>query len=758
MTRARLVASALVAAAGLGLGFLPLFAGPGYEHAIATGLHVPTVAAIVAALEGYHAGRLRAESPADRVARGMRLGALLAAIALATALVHGLRVGMCDPWGGFVTFALGPGLGSVLGGGAGAVACLVAGRRRWLAVSIAGLTPLTTALVAGLWFYFSPAVFAYDPYVGFFSGTLYDEVVDAGGPLLTYRAGTLATLVALVGVSRHLARDADTGRLWLPSAPIVGGLAAIASLALVLSGTSLGHRSTSASIAATLGGRLSGPRCDVVFPRATAKVDADLLLRDCEEELAMVEARLGARGPERVTAFFFHDAEQKRRLMGAAETYVAKPWRKEVYLQMSAYPHPVLGHELAHVVAGAFGAGPFRVAGGLFPNPGLVEGIAVFASPDRDELTPLQWARAMRDLELLPPLSRTFGGGFLAQNSSLAYTVAGAFVGHLYERGQGAAVRAWYGGARFDAAFGVSFAAAEAAFRASLDAVTLPPEAFAVAKARFSRPAIWGRRCPHVVERLRDEAERCRDEGDLAGAEAHFRALLRLDVADPAARVDLAKIAGLRGDLVGLAAQLRLLVDDPRTPTTHRNRVREALGDLALRAGRLEEAAALYDAARAEVLDDDAARTLDVKRFAATSVTRAQLFGRLLAARFGPKDGKDDRDAAMLAVAAASARDGDPIEGTLARYLVARKLVDDKAWDEASALLLALDPSQLAQVSPRLPREAARLLVVAACAAEPKSRPALVDAALARYLAAPAANEGRRAGVLRWAARCKTGL
>ena len=47
--------------------------------------------------------------------------------------------------------------------------------------------------------------------------------------------GTLATLIALVGVSRHLARDADTGRLWLPSAPIVGGLAAIASLALVLS-------------------------------------------------------------------------------------------------------------------------------------------------------------------------------------------------------------------------------------------------------------------------------------------------------------------------------------------------------------------------------------------------------------------------------------------------------------------------------------------------------------------------------------------
>ena len=44
------------------------------------------------------------------------------------------------------------------------------------------------------------------------------------------------------------------------------------------------------------------------------------------------------------------------------------------------YPHPVIGHELAHVLAGSFGEGPFRVAGaagGLVPNPGLIEGVAV---------------------------------------------------------------------------------------------------------------------------------------------------------------------------------------------------------------------------------------------------------------------------------------------------------------------------------------------------------------------------------------------
>ncbi len=106
--------------------------------------------------------------------------------------------------------------------------------------------------------------------------------------------------------------------------------------------------------------------------------------------------------------------------MGAADTLIAKPWRHEVYVQLSAYPHPVLGHELAHVVAGSFGRGPFRIAGsagGLWPDPGLIEGVAVAASPDDDELTDAQWAHAMLDLGSLPPMASVFSLGFLDQRT-----------------------------------------------------------------------------------------------------------------------------------------------------------------------------------------------------------------------------------------------------------------------------------------------------------------------------------------------------
>lgn len=761
------VGVALVLVASFGIGFLPLFAGPGYEQSVATGLFSPTIAAIVCANEAFEAG-----SPLEVLGRALKSGLWLVGAAAVMALLHGARVGFCDPLGGLATFALTAGAGTLLASAIGATFALLAGhllaphrRRRRIAATLAGLSPLASALVAGAYFYFTPAVFAFDPFVGFFSGTLYDEVVDAFGPLSTYRAGTALTLAALVALAAALQR-APAGRLRVEHRRLaaLGLTFALGSLSLSAFGKELGHRSTAGSIRATLGGARSGARCDLVYPRATSEADAAILLRDCEEQLAAVERRLGFSGPPRVTAFFFRDAEQKRALMGAADTYVAKPWRREVYLQVASYPHPVLGHELAHVVAGAAAKAPFHVAGrlaGILPNPGLIEGIAVAGSPDRDELTPAQWALAMKRIGILPPLSRTFGGGFLAQNSAMAYTLAGAFVGHQLESGRGEALRSWYGGATFEQAFGRSFESAEKEWLAALDAVPLPDGALLVAKARFDRPAIWGRRCPHVVERLRDDAESCRDDGDLAGAERKWLELLRLDEADPSARLERAKLAARRGELSAMRAQVLAMLSDARVSSTWRNRAREALADELLRrsapadAEGLAEAKALYDAARAEVLDDDSARNLDVKSYLASDPARAALFGRQLVGRPEARAAKDEALAATIDLARFAERGvGSPEDLALARYLLARRLNDARALEDAARMLASVDLAALGRITPRLVREAARIGLLLACQAEPSTRKERVADALARYRAAPPANAGRRDAIERLADRC----
>src|ERR1035438_1954409 len=104
-TRPVTIGAAVVGVVMLGLGFLPLFAGPGYEQAFATGLIVPSIAAIVTALENSRArAEKKSASPIACMLHGIEIGAGFAGISLLTAVLQGMRVGFCDLGGGVIGF------------------------------------------------------------------------------------------------------------------------------------------------------------------------------------------------------------------------------------------------------------------------------------------------------------------------------------------------------------------------------------------------------------------------------------------------------------------------------------------------------------------------------------------------------------------------------------------------------------------------------------------------------------------------------
>jgi tetratricopeptide (TPR) repeat protein len=735
------------------LGFVPLFGGPGYESSLGGGVILAFAVSITAAL----AGSSDPAPPVDALYRGLATGGLLAFAAWITTLVHGVRVGFCDALTGSESFALGPGVGALVAGTWGALAGEGARGRKWrrtAAVLIGLAGPLASILLSVWRFYASPMIFAYDPFVGYFSGTLYDTLIDFSG-LLSYRAGSAATLFAAVVLALHLGRDA-TGRVRLRSTgrlalAIAGVLAASASLLANLYGYRLGHWQTSETIAAKLGGRTEGVRCSVVHARSLRPADAERFARDCDAHVAAHERWFGAPfldwgRPGRITAFVFESSAQKGALMGAADTFIAKPWRREIYVQSAPYPHPVLGHELAHVVAGAFGQGPFRVAGslgGLIPNPGLIEGVAVAAEPPEGELLPREWAKAMKDLGLLPRLDHLFTLGFLGENAGTAYTVSGAFVTWIRDRFGADTMRAWYGGRPLPEATGVSWADLESAWRDDLDKVELPEAARAVAKARFDRPGIFRRRCPHVVDGCRARGDQLRNAGDYEGAVAAYEQLLDLDPHDEGTRLAIARVR-LREDRPDEAsAALRRLSEDIAVPRHLRDRAVEDLADLALQAGRGEEAATGYRAVMAHTLDEDALRTLDVKIAAAGD---DRLRPAVVALLVGSPGRGPDRAMAMELLGQVAV---DPANGDgLPFYLLGRQYVPGN-YDEAAARLdraLAL-PTKLNRV--RI--EAERLRMVIACAGGDGDGAARFFAA---YTAHPEVSASRRGAARALVERC----
>jgi len=749
------------------IGFVPLFGGPGYEQSLATGLIVPSAAALALALDTTRADR----TPLASVARGAALGLVLAALALLTALIHAARVGICELWGALLYFALTSAIGCVMGGVWGAVVgetvaamarrgrVVKPRRRAVLAVVLSLAGPVGCAAISVGRFIGAPMIFAYDPFVGYFSGTLYDTVIDAGSAMLTYRAGSLATLSAVVLLSSVLERNADRPfglvldlRSTSTRARAALGLVfALTSAGMILAGQKLGHFSTAESIAKDLGAEKHGVRCDVVYPSTTREQEANLLVKDCDEQVAAVEKRLGTTGPARIRAFFFRDAEDKKRLMGAAHTYIAKPWREEVYLQLGGYPHPVLGHELAHVIAGSFGRGPFKIAGqvgGLVPNPGLIEGVAVAASPDDEDLTDAQWARAMMQIGILPDMRHVFSLGFLGDASSKSYTLAGAFITWVGERFGFDVVRAWYAGGDITALTKLAWPALDESFKSDLLKVPLPEEAESFARAKFARPGIFGRKCPHVVDALRHEADVCRDTQRFDEAIRLYREAISKDAHDFASQKELATVQRRHGNREEgrLALSRMVAADDKKVPRTYRDRADEALADAQFVDGEYEGAANRYEELARRTVDEDVARTLEIKALGARDPDARDAVRALL---LGDEKHGSDIFWGGVELGGWSVRH----RSELAAYLAGRNFVG-RGFYELGAKWLD-EALELPLLTPRVTREALRQRAVAACALGDQAALAKVRA----RIEGPedpfkGASGGRREATLRMMNRC----
>jgi tetratricopeptide (TPR) repeat protein len=731
------------------IGFLPLFGGPGYEAALALGVLLPLPLALLTAARAQSDTR----SPLAAWTSGIVLALALVLACLLVTFVHGARVGFCDPLEGVLLLALGPAFGALMAATWGSLSGLLARRfgfGRALGLALAALGPLGGILLSFARFLTSPMIFAFDPFAGFFAGTLYDTVIDAVPRLITYRVGSLATLVA-VGFGLRLLEPGE--RAWRArlgqNAPslLLCALGVLVSFAVYWQGPSLGHYQTSSSIREALGHELVSERCQVVYSSGVSRERAQLLGGECDAHVRELERYFGTQVSERIGVLLFRSDEQKGALMGASRTYIAKPWRNEIYIQDANYPHPVIGHELAHVVAGSFAHGPFKVAGplgGWIPDPGRIEGFAVAAAPREDtDQSLLEWSAALLRLELLPDLRAIFRLTFLGEYSTKAYTIAGAFVTWFRERYGAEATRRWYAGEAIETlTAGQSLADLDQEFRRALAAIPVPDRQLELARTRFDQPAIFARSCPHVVDRLLMQARASLGDFDLERAEQQFQQTLALDPGSLAAQDGLVTCALRRGDAPQAESQLEALAKNPTLTLVERAGVWQQLGDRALRRGALAPARDYYDQAVEFAMTEQEARTLDVKRFASEGPGREALVDLLIG---------DDKYGQDLMEASAQLGRWSALEPSLgvADYLLGRNLFDRERWERAA---FHLDRA-LARELPleRVKKEALRLRTLVACAQGELDK---ARALYGEYLASPNLSEARKEGMRRMATRC----
>ncbi len=729
------------------LGFAPGFAGLSYPLSIVTGVLLGVVGSLTAA--NRVAGVAREQHAIDVVLRnGIGTTLSLFSLVVLTALLHGVRVGFCEPWSDGLRWLLGPAVGAVVAGVWGAIVGVGCGTRRWRWTLAVGL-PLFSYGVSFARFYTSPMVFAFDHFVGYFAGTLYDTELGSLERLWTYRLGTAGFIGCgiwwLLSVGR---RREGKGFEWRSFRTVGGAAAAALALVMTWRGTHFGHYQTASSIERVLHHHVESERCSVRFGQGVSREAATLLARECSVHVAELERYFDVAGPARTRVYLFASADQKAWLMGARHVYVAKPWREEIYIQASGFPHPVLRHELAHVVLAAVGRGPFDIAGGLWglsPDPGRIEGFAVAAAPAEDEpLTTVQWAAAMKHLGLLPELADLFQLGFFGANSSTAYTVAGAFVTWLHQAFGVDVLKRWYGGDSLEAATGQSLDTLQQRFLVSLESIRLTDKDLVAARGRFDRPAVLARKCPYQVDAALAEGLGLVAVGECEDARDVLTKTLDMDSTAFRAEFGLGQCSQLEGGVDAAKARYRHVANHRAAPSIFQAVAWERLGDLEWQNGETGPARKHYMLAQNLLIEDERLRQLDVK-LAGIDATD-ELEQRAVASVFFGEQGKGPLP---IQTGFALGRWVQASDAPLGWYLLGKQFWAVGEWRRAQeSLQRALEAGSL---PPRVRREALRGVLVAACA---QGNSAEVAQTAADLRADSTASEAAQAGWLAFATRC----
>lgn len=383
--------------------------------------------------------------------------------------------------------------------------------------------------------YTKPQLFAYNLVLGFFPGITYDESIVDMPTLLLFREMTLLMsllffLLFVVGLgswspSRSLKDNLSDLRKTVQNNKIVW-ICLMTVLATVIYGflfrSELGIEHTASDIQKQLGRRSESEHFIFYYDAGDFGMDEMIRLRsESEYHYSIVSDRIEANnGGKKIEVYLYPTAAVKQRLIGTANTNIAKPWKREIHLTSSSYGGS-FRHELVHILAGDFGFPIIHAS----TRMGLNEGVAVAIDWETGLFTPHQYAAAlMRENALGDVVDLFTVTGFAKQSGAMAYTVSGSFCRYLIDRFGMRRMKQAFANGNFVLAFNEtagSLVRDWTAFLKTVDTSQLPRETI---QAYFFHQAIFYKECAREVAEKNQRAAAAIRVKDFTSAERQFSA------------------------------------------------------------------------------------------------------------------------------------------------------------------------------------------------------------------------------------------
>jgi len=368
------------------------------------------------------------------------------------------------------------------------------------------------AAVPVLEIYFFPQVYFYTPLIGYFPGNIYDEGLSPDWKLFFHQIALLIYFIPIIFLFFKQKELINKRKL------LFGSILIVSPIIFHLLSPTFGFTTTYSNLEYSLSKKVVTANTTLHFNNLSES-EAKFIALNQQYYFERLQKVLNVKPSKNIDVYLFDSREQKKKLFGAGNADVAKPWQYSIYISKDSWAN-TLQHELVHVFSAEFGSGIFKLASGF--NSAMIEGLAEAVDNNVDNLSVMELTALAFKNDYKIKIADLFEGlNFFKQNSSLSYTYSGSFFKYLIENYGIEKVKYFYGNGNFESVFKVDLLTAQKNFEAKLDSTDLIG-CKSMADYYFGRLSIIQKVCPRFISDRLKKAWQYFNNSDLTEAEKLF--------------------------------------------------------------------------------------------------------------------------------------------------------------------------------------------------------------------------------------------
>ena len=370
--------------------------------------------------------------------------------------------------------------------------------------------------------YSEPHIFIYNSFWGYFQGSLYDSSIKITDALIY-----LAIFKLINSSILYLYLEKKSLKQYI----ILFVLIFFSSYIFIFQ-EDFGLKSSKEYLQKKLGGVFKTEHFNIYYPGDYSMKKMDILIKEHEFYLKELEKHFKINWTKKIDSYIFKNSSEKKRLMGAGNTLIAKVWQNSIYINYQEFPHQSLKHEISHVILSKFSNRflDIPMSYGIYPQTGIIEGMAVAVEEKETTLSLQEKMAILKYKKRFPPIEKMVSPtGFWRYSSYYSYQTLGAFIQFLTNRYGVEKVEKLYQVESFKKAFKKDIKTLENEYLIFLDSIKIPKRYIPKTESNFSKRSIFKRVCPHDIRDIKMEIANLFKRGLKKKGEKKIKELIDLE-------------------------------------------------------------------------------------------------------------------------------------------------------------------------------------------------------------------------------------